>query len=169
MIYAIYFIPHLKKRKELSKLRTKLCRKYKSNKALQYPLHMTLTIGVQIKNYPKFEKEIRDFCKTQKSRVIKTKKYTDVLKDVEWCGIHLIKGKWLIDFQKNIQKIVDKYSINKKQRKVPFHMTLVYGTDLKDLSKFKVPINKFTFDRITLVKKDKRGERYRVHKHINLK
>lgn len=169
MIYSICFVPHLNERKKLSKSRSKLCRRYKSNKALQYPVHMTLTLGVKIKDYKKFEKAIKDFCKTQTPFIINSNGYTSLSFRESWSGINIIENRKIIKFKDNLQTIVDKYAVHRKERAVQLHITLVYQTNLKDIKKIKLPVNKFLFDRVTILKKFKKGDKYRIHKHINLK
>lgn len=169
MIYAICFVPELNNRKKLTKLRAKLCKKYKSNKALQYPVHMSLTLGVRIKDYKKFEKEIRDFCKTKGSILINSKSYTSLSFNGMWSGINIIENKKIIKFRNSVQKNVNKYAIHKRERAVQLHITLVYQTDLRNMKRIELPVKKFLINRITIVKKSKKGEKYRIHKHIKLK
>ena len=102
--YSIFFVPHFKNRKKISPIRAKLSRKYKSIVALQYPVHMTIALGTEIKNYKAFEKELRGYCATQKPRILKGAKYLYVKHFINWCGIHIISDNSLKKMQKQLQK-----------------------------------------------------------------
>ena len=171
--YSIFFVPHLKNRLKLLPLRAKLCKKYKNYENMQYPLHMTLTWGVPIKNYKKFEEELKQLCKKQSPQILKTKPKTYILLRYYWCGLILTNTPWLIKFQRNIKKIVNKYATKKERHSFWPHISLVYSLeekpiDLINLKPMKNPVTKFNMDRITICKQQKKGEKYKIFKHIKL-
>jgi 2'-5' RNA ligase len=168
--YGVYFIPHLKERKRITPLRSRLCRKYKSNKALQYPVHATLSIGVSIRNPQAFMDDIKKFCSKQKPRTLHTKPNTDIIRirRLNWCGIHFRNDQWLRRMMTQLKRISYKHTKERRPEYFNPHITLVYNTDLTGLKPMKTPVKRLKFDRITIVKKQTKNDSYRIYRHIGL-
>ena len=167
--YAIYLIPELKDRKKISNLRSKMCKLCHTTQSLQYPVHISLASGTIIKDYSKFEKELKEFCKKQKPFTLLASKNTTVLTDRFWIGISIKNTKNLQAFKNKVESIKNKNSV--KARKMYFvpHITLAFPAKVDDIKPLKNPVAKLTFNRITIARKEKEGEPYRVYKHYNLK
>lgn len=140
---------------------------------MQYPLHMTFTWGFPIKNYAKFERELKQLCAKQKPRILKAKPKTAIILKYYWSGISIENTPWLRSFQKKIKKKTNKYATKKERHRFWPHISLVYSLeekpiDLSDLKPIKNPVTRFNMDRITICKQQKKGEKYKIFKHIKL-
>ncbi len=169
--YNLLFVPHLEDRKKITPLRSKLCKKVNSTQALQYPVHMSLISGgFKLKNYSKFEQELIELCNKEKHLELKTEKFTSVLPDRFWTGIHISRKSTITEFQKRLQKLRNKFAITKQKHEFhPLHITLAFPAKVRGLEKIKCPVNSMILDRVTIVKSEKELTPYRILKHINIK
>ncbi len=166
--YQVFFVPHTKERKKLSSLRSKLCKECKSNKALQYPVHMSFIGGTKIKNYKDFEKDLKTFCSKEKKQILKTSKYTEIVKERGWSGIHIEPTKELLKFRKKLRTLVGKHALERRAMRFIPHITLVFPADVSKLRKIKNPIQNLLMDRLTIAIKEKTGAPYKTYKHIKI-
>ena len=166
--YAIYFIPELEDKKKISQLRSKMCKLCHTTQALQYPVHMSLASGTELKNYELFEKEIKKFCKKTKSFTINAEKNTSVLPDRFWTGISFKNSKKLSDFKNNVESIKNRHSIKSVKMYFVPHITLAFPAKVDNIEPIKIPVSKFDFNRNAIVKKERKGAPYRIHKYIKL-
>jgi 2'-5' RNA ligase len=166
--YQIFFVPHTNERKKLSKLRKKLCKKCKSNKALQYPVHMSFISGTKIKDYNKFEENLKTFCSNEKKLILKTSKYTKIVKERGWSGIEIELNKELYSFRKKLRALVGKHELERRAMRFIPHITLVFPADVSGLKKIKNPVGDLLMDRLTIAKKEKSGTPYKICKHIKI-
>lgn len=167
-VYAIYFIPELEDRKKISKLRSKMCKMCHTTQALQYPVHMSLASGTEIKKYKLFEEEIKEFCKKTKPFTINAEKNTSVLPDRFWTGISFKNSKKLSDFKNNVEYIKNRYSIKPVKMYFVPHITLAFPAKVDNIKPVKSPVSKFNLNRIAIVKKESKRAQYRLHKYIKL-
>ena len=130
---------------------------------------MSFILGAKIRDYNKFEKDIKKFCKNQKQQTLITSKLTTVLPRRNWSGINIKHTKELDLFRKKIRNLISKYSLERKPMRFIPHITLVFRTDVSKLKKIKNPVNDLLMDRLTIAKKEKDGMPYRILKHIKLK
>jgi len=166
--YAIYFIPELEDRKKISKLRSKMCKLCHTTQALQYPVHMSLTFGTELKDYDLFEKEIREFCKKTKSFTITSEKNTSVLPNRFWTGISFKNSKTLSNFKNNLESLKNRHSVKSVKMNFVPHITLAFPAKVDSVKSVKNPVSKFVLNRIAIVKKEQKGAPYRIHKYIKL-
>jgi 2'-5' RNA ligase len=168
--YNLLFVPHFEDRKKISPLRSKICKEVHSTQALQYPIHMSLISGgFQVKDYKKFETELRVLCSEEKSLKLKTEKFTAVLPDRFWTGIHITRTDEITELQKKLQSLRNKFALEKEEHKFhPLHITLAFPAKVDGLTKIKCPVNSMNLDRITIVRKDKELAPYRIFKHIKI-
>jgi 2'-5' RNA ligase len=165
-LYAIYFVPRPRERLPISRLRRTLCRRYKSGKALQYPVHLSLTPGAQIRDAKSFLVGLRRLCASFTPRVLRARRYTDVLHDRNWCGIHVQRAPWLRALRGQLLAFVRKHGKSKPPGRFMPHITLVYRTSLLGLRPVRVPVTRFAFDRLTVVRKARSGLPYRIYRHV---
>lgn len=166
--YAIYFIPEFEDRKKISKLRSEMCKLCHTTQALQYPVHMSLAYGTELKDYALFEKEIRDFCKKTKSFTLHAEPNISMLPDRFWMGIHIDHSSQLLHCKNTIESIKNKYSTQSSTMDFLPHITLAFPAKVDDLDPVKNPVLRFHFNRIAIVKKEQEGKPYRIHKYIKL-
>ncbi|MBI2662106.1 2'-5' RNA ligase family protein [Candidatus Woesearchaeota archaeon] len=166
--YQIFFVPHLKDRTKISDLRNNLCKKCNSTKALQYPVHMSFIGGTKIKNYRDFEDDLKKFCSKEKKQILKTGKYTEIVKKRGWSGIHIEPTKELLRFRKKLRALVGKHTLERRAMRFIPHITLVFPADVSKLKKIKNPVQNLLMDRITIAKKEESGVPYRIYKHIKI-
>ena len=168
--YNILFVPPIEIRRKVSPIRTRICKMVHSTQALQYPIHMSLISGgFQVKNYSTFEKELRLLCKKEKSMTLKTEKFTAVLPDRFWTGIHIVRTEELTKLQKGLQILRNKYAIKEEKHQFhPLHITLAFPAKVDGLKKIKCPIGSIVLDRVTIVKKDAEIAPYKIYKHIKI-
>ena len=167
--YNLFFVPHLEDRRKISQIRSKICKKVYSTKALQFPVHMSLvSSSFKIKDFSSFEKELKKLCKKQNKIILKTEKTTSILPDRFWTGIHITNIKEVRRLQDKLQVLRNKFA--DKKQKHPFHpphITLAFPAEVEGLKEIKCPLNLMTFDRITIVKKDGIFKPCKILKHIN--
>lgn len=166
--YAIFFIPELEDRKKISKLRSKMCKLCHTTQALQYPVHTSLASGTELKDYSLFEKEIKELCKNHKPLTIYAEKNTSVLPDRFWTGIHIKKSKKLLDFKNKLESIKNKHSTKPVKMYFVPHITLAFPAKVDNIEPAKNPVTKLILNRIAIVKKERKGAPYRIHKYIKL-
>jgi 2'-5' RNA ligase len=168
--YNLLFVPHFKDRKKISPIRAKICKEVHSTQALQYPVHMSLISGgFQVKDYSKFEQELRLLCSKEKSLKLKTEKFTAVLPERFWTGIHVVRTDEITELQNRLQTLRNKFAFKKEEHKFhPLHITLAFPAKVDGLAKIKCPINSMNLNRITIVKKEKELAPYRIFKHIKI-
>ncbi len=166
--YQIFFVPHTKERKKLSRLRTQLCNKCKSYKALQYPVHISFIGGTKIKNFKDFEQDLRKFCSKQKKQLLKTNRYTFIVKERGWSGISIEPTNELLRFRRKLRKLVSKHALERRAMRFIPHITLVFPADVSKLKKVKNPVQNLLLDRITICKKVKDGGVYKIYCNIKL-
>ena len=165
-LYALFFIPELKDRKKISKIRSKMCKLCHTTQALQYPVHMSLACGTVLKDYSKFEKELKQFCKEQKSFIIHSEKNISVLPDRFWMGISIKKSDELLFLKNKVESLKNKHSIYPKKMSFDPHITLAFPAKVDNILPIENPITEIVVNRITIVRKEKKGEPYRIFKHI---
>jgi 2'-5' RNA ligase len=141
-----------------------------STEALQYPVHMSLLSGgFQTKNYFGFEKELREICKKEKPLKVHSEKLTGVLPDRFWTGINIVKSDEVKKLQLKLQKLRNKFADKKEKHNFhQLHITFAFPAKVGGLKKFKSPVGSMIFDRITIVKKEKKFAPYRIYKHIKI-
>ena len=168
--YNLFFVPHFEDRKKISKLRSKICQLVHSTQALQYPVHMSLISGgFYTKNYPFFEKSLRELCKKENSLKLRAEKFTAVLPDRFWTGIHIIRNNKIKLLQKKLQVLRNKFADKtEKPGFIRLHITLAFPAEVDGLDRIKSPIELMNFDRITIVKKENETAPYRIFKHIKI-
>jgi len=168
--YNLIFVPNLDDRKKISHLRSKICKKIHSTQALQYPVHISLiSSGFHIKNFTKFEQSLKELCKNEKPLKVKTEKLTTVLPDRFWTGIQIIRTNDITELQKKLQRLRNVFSLKKENHQFhPLHITLAFPAKVDELKPEKCPIKNMILDRITIVKKEKESDPYRIFKHIKL-
>ena len=166
--YLIAFVPHLKDRKKISPLRAKACKKTHSTQALQSPIHLSLTKTTKLANYHLFEQELKKLCPKEKEQILILKKFTDVLPNRFWSGIHIKPTKNLIQLKKKLERIINKYAHKKRFMTFIPHITLTFPAKVASLNKMKIPVQKLKMDRLTILKQQKEGAPYKIHKHIKL-
>ena len=105
----------------------------------------------------------------EKPLKIKTEKFTAVLPERFWTGIHIVRTDEITELQKRLQTLRNKFSLESEEHKFhPLHITLAFPAKVDGLTKIKCPVNSMILDRITIVKKDKELAPYRIFKHIKI-
>ena len=168
--YNIFFVPHLKNKKKISPLRASICKQVHSTQALQFPIHMSLISGgFKIKNYSKFENELKILCNMQNPMELEAEKSTSIIADRFWTGIHIKQTNHIKQFQIKLQELRNKFADKvEKHYFHPLHITLAFPAKVENLKPIKCPVKILKFDRITIAKKEKENAPYRIYKHIKL-
>lgn len=169
-LYAIYFIPELPERKQISALRSQICKQCYSTQSLQYPVHLSLAQGTNIDSLvlTTLKKELTLFCKSQKPFNLKLKNKTDIRPERFWTGITINKSAQLIQFKNKIENIKNKYSFSAKKMNFAPHVTLAYPAKVNHLQSIDIPFTKLLLNRITIVKKESCNTNWQIYKHIKL-
>ena len=161
------FVPHSKERSVLARLRAKICGQVKSNYAKRSPVHMSVISGMfSTKNYAAFEKDLKEFCKDQKSITLQLWKKTSVLPDISWSGIHVKNTPQLKQLRTNLHSIRNKHATLKQEHFYkPPHITLAHKAVVDQLKPEPSPFETLLFDRITVVRRTSKYGNYKIHKH----
>lgn len=168
MRYNILFVPRFEDRTKISPLRARLCRRTGSNKALQYPVHMSLVSGgFSTADIHGLIAVLQEYCKSQKAFYLYPKQRTDVLPKLRWSGIHLKNSKRLHSLRTELQKIRNSCAKDKQKHFYhPLHITCTFEADVSGLQSEDVPVHKLLFDRITITRRKSKESKYRIFKHI---
>lgn len=166
--YIIHFIPERKDRKQLEVLRSQMCNKCHTTQALWAPVHMSLTWGSVIKNFTVFEKELKNLCKKEKPIPLTAKAMTDILPERFWTGISIKNSEQLIEFQKKIESLKNKYADEPKNMYFIPHMTFVFPAKVDYIQPIKNPVQKMILNRVTILKKEEGNRKYKIYKHIKV-
>lgn len=106
-------------------------------------------------------------CEKEKPVRVLLEKYTGVLPDRFWTGIHILRTNHITAMQKRLQKLRNTFATQKEEHPHNrLHITLAFPAKVDMLHKTKSPIDFLIFDRITIVRKEKNGEAYKIMKHI---
>lgn len=168
-IYNINFVPNSENKKIISSLRKEICKKCFTTQALQYPVHLSLAGGSEIKDYDKFEKELLKLCKELKPfKIFSSENNTTINSSNYWTGLSFHNSKELSELQMKVEKLKNKYSKNYYNLNFIPHITLAYPAKVDKLELSKNPIKELMLNKITICKKDTKRNKYKIHKHYKL-
>lgn len=168
--YSIQFIPNIKDRQILNNYKHEFSKITKSIEALRFPVHMSLISSkFKTRNINSLIKELKYFAKSTKPFAIKPYKNISIMKNIDWCGLNFSQTTKINNLRSSLQDIRNKFAtINEKHLFKQPHITLSFKTDVSKLKVSPSPMKELLFDRITILSKEKKSDRYTIFKHIKL-
>ena len=159
----------MRDKKKLSQLRAAMCRMYRTTQTLQYPIHISLTEGSVIQDYSLFENELKKMCREQMSSfTIFCKENVTAIPKRFWVGISVKHSKALLNTQKKLALLQSRHSVKSNDTDFVPHISLAYPAKVNAKPSVKNPVVKMMFDRITIVRKRKGDNGYRIFRHIQI-